>query len=358
MFHTFARSADLRVCRIVAACLLAAATSLSAPPPKTLASDPDILPGPGVTAIRKLSSYLPSLRNTPGDTFVYFLEGKQPGGTVFVAGGTHANEIAGVMAATVLIEHAKVEKGRLIVVAHANNSAATYPDPTREVSSSYTIQTASGERHFRYGARLTKPEDQGAKDPARFRNPKSTESLAGFEARNQDRAYPGRSKGNLTERIAWAILQVLKKESVNVAFDFHESPPDSRLANMIVAHPRSIDIAALAILDLDAAGVGMRLERSSETFRGLSHREWGDATKAHAFLFETPHPGMVKKTAGVDMVSDPKLPLSRRVGLQLSSFLAVLETYDGVAAPALSVKVQDVPGLPQLVESGLGSFLK
>jgi hypothetical protein len=338
--------------------LLVAAVSMAASLPATVGSDPDILPGPGVTSIKKLSCYLPSLTNTPGDTFVYFLEGNSPGGTVFVAGGTHPNEIAGVMAATVLIEHAKVEKGRLIVIAHANNSAATYADPTREVPSSYTIKTATGERHFRYGARLTKPEDQGATDPTKFRNPKSIESLAGFEARNLDRAYPGRANGNLTERIAWAILRVLKQESVNVAFDFHESPPDSRLAKMIVAHPKSLDIAALAILDLDASDVGMKLERSSDTFRGLSHREWGDATQAHAFLFETPHPGMMKNTAGVDVVNDSKYPLSRRVGLHLSSFLAVLEVYDGVAGPALSVSVRDVPNLPQVVKSGLGSFLK
>lgn len=341
-------------------CLLA----LAVPPtaalalPTTVESDPEIQPGPGVTAIEKLSRYLPSLTNTPGDTFIYFLAGQEPGGTVFIAGGTHPNEIAGVVAATVLIEHARVAKGRMIVIAHANNSAASYPDPTRRVPSSFTIRTPSGERHFRYGARLTKQEHQGAEDPARFRNSKSTEDLAGYEARNLDRAYPGQPDGNLTERVAWAILQVLKKESVNLAFDLHESPPDSRLARMIVAHPKSLDIAALAILDLDASGFGMKLERSSETFRGLSHREWGDVTDAHAFLFETPHPGMVKNTAGVDVVNDPKYPLSQRVGLQLSSFLAVLEAYDSTVPPALAVKVQDVPTLPQLTKSGLGAFLR
>ena len=321
-------------------------------------SDPEVRPGPGVTSIRSLSCYLPGLTNTPGDTPVYVLEGKESGGTVFVAGGTHANEIAGVMAATVLVEHARMLQGRLIVIAHANNSASTYPDPTRKVPSSYTVTTGSGDRQFRYGARLTNPAHQGAKDPAKFRNPKSTESLAGYEARNLDRAYPGNATGNLTERVAWAILHLLQQEAVDVAFDFHESPPDSRLARMIVAHPKSVDIAALAVLDLDAGGVGMRLERSSETFRGLSHREWGDAAATHAFLFETPHPGMVKNTAGVDMVNDAKYPLVQRVGFQLSSFLAVLQEYNPTAAAARSVKVQDVPGLPELTKAGLGSFLR
>ena len=338
-------------------CLLTLGRPRAAEIPGTPESDPEIRPGPGVTAIKKLSAYLPSLTNTPGDTFVYVLEGKERGGTVLVAGGTHPNEIAGVIAATVLIEHARVEKGRLIVIGHANNSASTYPDPTRKVPASFTIKAMSGERRFRYGARLTRPEDQGAKDPLKFRNPKSTEDLKGFEARNLDRAYPGKADGNLTERVAWAILQLLKTESVDVAFDLHESPPDSRLVRMIVAHPKSLDIAALAILDLDAAGVGMNLERSSETFRGLSHREWGDATKTHAFLFETPHPGMVRNTVGVDVVNDERYPLAQRVGLHLSSFQAILDAYNSTVTPAVSVKVREVPGLPQLTKAGLRPFL-
>jgi hypothetical protein len=102
----------------------------------------------------------------------------------------------------------------------------------------------------------------------------------------------------------------------------------------------------------------MKLERSSETFRGLSHREWGDATKAHAFLFETPHPGMVRNTAGVDVVNDARYPLGDRVGMHLSSFLAVMDAYNSTVGPALSVKLQAVPGLAQLKASGLGAFLK
>ena len=123
----------MKLCAVILLGLLTLVGSRAAPIPKTAESDPEIRPGPGVTGIKKLSDYLPSLANTPGDTFVYFLEGKEPGGTVFVAGGTHANEIAGVIAATVLIEHARVQKGRLLVIGHANNSAATYPDPTRKV---------------------------------------------------------------------------------------------------------------------------------------------------------------------------------------------------------------------------------
>ncbi|MBL8966573.1 MAG: hypothetical protein JNG85_06135, partial [Spirochaetaceae bacterium] len=88
----------------------------------------DVRPGAGVTSIGWLSDYLPALAGTPGDTRVYYLDSGQPGATVFVAGGTHTNEIAGVAAAVMLVERAKAERGRLIVVPYANDSASTYTE--------------------------------------------------------------------------------------------------------------------------------------------------------------------------------------------------------------------------------------
>jgi predicted deacylase len=318
----------------------------------------DIRPGPGITAVTHLSNYLPSLAKTPGDSEVYIMEGKEKGGTIFVAGGTHGNEIAGMMAAIVLVEHAQVQKGRLIVLPHANNSAVTYTDPRSPGLSSITLTTPSGPRMFRYGSRLTRPDHQGIQDPEKYRHPKSAEELDGSEARNLDRAYPGKADGNLTERIAYAILQLLTRESVDVAFDLHESGPDSRLAWMVVANPKNVDIAAIAILNLDEAGITMKLEPSSESFRGLSHREWGDATKAKAFLFETPNPAMGDRGNGVDVVNDARFPLARRVGVDLAAIMAILDAYDGKAAAAFAVKLLDVPGLTQITNSGVGAFLK
>ena len=101
-------------------------------------------------------------------------------------------------------------------------------------------------------------------------------------------------------------MTLLTAEQASVAFDFHEAAPESRLAWMVVANPKNLQTAAAALFDLEAMGLTMKLERSSETFRGLSHREWGDATKAQAFLFETPSPSMANDTKGVDFVNDPK----------------------------------------------------
>ena len=318
----------------------------------------DIRPGPGVTAARKLSDYFPALANTPGDTDVYVLEGREPGGTIFVAGGTHANEIAGIMSAIVLVERARVEKGRLIVVPHANNSAVSWLDPKRPGPEWITLTTASGERRFKYGSRYTKPSDQGAPDPEKYHHPASSELLEGAEARNLDRAHPGMADGTLTQRIAYGLLQLLKTEQVDVAFDLHEAGPESRLAWMVVANPKNIETAATAVLALEAAGVTMKLEPSSESFRGLSHREWGDATKAQSYLFETPSPTMVDKTAGIDTVYDKALPLARRVAVHLASVSAVLDAYNAVAGPRQAVRLVEIPSLEDMSRKGVGAFLK
>jgi predicted deacylase len=352
--------------RALSACLFVVAT-LSLPVLSTQVSVPagapavhDIRPGPGVTASKMLSAYAPGLEGTAGDTKVYVLEGREPGATVFVAGGTHGNEIAGIIAAVVLVERARVQKGRLIVVPHANNSAITDVDPERPGPPFISLTTASGERRFLYGSRRTRADQEGAPDPKIYRhpNPKADEDLPGTEARNLNRAYPGVADGTLTQRMAYGIMQLLAAEQVSAAFDFHEAGPESRLAWMVVANPKNLETAAAAVFDLEAAGLTMKLERSSETFRGLSHREWGDATKAQAYLFETPSPSMVNDTKGVDFVNDPKLPLSKRVGGQLASFAAVVAAYNAEALPASRVALADVPAMADVEKAGVGAFLR
>lgn len=271
-----------------------------------------------------LSSWLPALAGTPGDTPVFVLDGEEPGGTLVVVAGTHENEIAGVFAATALVETARARRGRLVVVPRANNSAVTVRDDERPVPEWITIDTPSGPRRFRFGSRLTNPLHQGAPDPVEVRLPGAAKALPGNEVRDLDRAYPGSADGPLTQRVAFAIVELLRREEADLAFDLHEASPDSGLAWMLVAHPRALDVAAAAILDLDAAGLPMRLEVSDEGFRGLSHREWGDATEALAFLVESPSPNQVKGAHDVDPVDHADFPLVSRVSAQLRTVLAVV----------------------------------
>jgi hypothetical protein len=318
----------------------------------------DIRPGPGVTATKMLSAWAPSLANTPGDTCVYILDGAEPGATVFVAGGTHGNEIAGIMAAIVLVEHVRVQRGRLIVIPHANNSAITDIDPQRPGPPFFSLTTPSGERAFRYGSRRTAASHQGRPDPITFRHPASEEDLDGAEARNLNRCYPGVETGTLTERMAFGIQQVIERERAALAFDFHEAPPGSRLAWVMVAHPKNIETAALAVVNLEMQGLSMRLEPSSDRFRGLSHREWGDASVAQTYLFETASPSMLNGTTVVDVVNDPTLPLSKRVGAQLACFSAVLAAYDESASHGRSVTLLDVPSMSDVEKAGVGAFVR
>lgn len=305
----------------------------------------DLRPGPGVTRTRMLSSYLPALAGTPGDTPVFVLEGKEPGGTLVVVAGTHENEIAGVFAATALIETARVSRGRLVVVPRANNSAVTLRDDERPVPEWITIDTPSGPRRFRFGSRLTNPLHQGAPDPVELKLPGAAKALRGNEVRNLDRAYPGSADGPLTQRIAFAIVELLRREKADLAFDLHEASPDSRLSWMIVAHPRALDVAAEAVLDLDAAGLPMKLEVSDEGFRGLSHREWGDATGALAFLVETPNPNQVKGALGIDPVDDAEYPLASRVAAHLRTVLAVVAAHSAEAPAERGIELSIGSGL-------------
>jgi predicted deacylase len=348
----------LSVVGMVAASSLTGAGAPQVRVPSGPAVQHDLRRGPGVTSVRRLSEFLPALAGTPGDTDVFLLDSGAPGATVLVVGGTHGNEIAGFMTAMLLVERVRVQQGRLVVIPHANNSAVSWVDPARGGLASFTLRTPSGERRFTCGSRLTKPDHQGAPDPAKYRHPASAESLDGVEARNLDRAYPGRPDGNLTERIAAAVMQVLRTEKVDVVFDLHESPPGSRLAWMMVAHPRSVELGAMAVLALEAADVPMNLERSSDTFRGLSHREWGDATPALAFLFETPNPGMGSKGREGDPVNDRQFPLALRVGANLAAIGAVIEASNGETPPSKALRMTDVPSMTQVVKAGVGAFLR
>src|SRR5690606_22745427 len=77
----------------------------------------------------------------------------------------------------------------------------------------------------------------------------------------------------------------------------------------------------LAILDLSMQGLNFSLEQSRDEYRGLSHWEWGNNTRALPFLIETPNPGQTTHLSNRDPVNDPVNPLHHRVGKQLTGSL-------------------------------------
>ncbi|MCR4425125.1 MAG: succinylglutamate desuccinylase/aspartoacylase family protein [Firmicutes bacterium] len=247
-----------------------------------------IYPGPGVTRQTSLSEYLPSLKGTAGDSRVYVLEGKEPGATVLVLGGVHPPEISGVLTSVILIENAELEAGRLIVIPQSNASAFTYTPPGEGWPSQVEIKTSSGSiRRFRLGDRLTNPRDQWP-DPDVYSHYPSGRLLAGSEVRNLNRSFPGRPDGLFTERVAYAITELVRRERVNLVIDLHEAPPQYPAVNVLVRHEKAGELVAGAVMDLKAFdGVSITAEPSPAALRGLSHRELGDHTDAYATLAET-----------------------------------------------------------------------
>lgn len=340
----------------------------------------DVLdPGPGVTRTGQLSDYLPSLRGGPGDTPVFELRGPNPGGTVLVLGGTHGDEPAGYLAALVLVEHCRVESGRLLVLPRANASGFTHNIAQEGHPQRFQLVSASGVRTFTFGARATNPVHQWP-DPQVYTHRPSGQALSGLETRNLNRAFPGRADGTLTERIAFAITTLIQTENVDLAVDLHEAAPEYPVVNTIVAHERAEDLAAITNMELQSMGIAIGLEVSPANLRGLSHREWGDATSALAILMETTNPAQGRLRGRTDSAlvlagqdhyyeqaadrnrlsvpfDESGWPIAERVGRHLAG-ISTLVDHLGLIEPDRRVELLDVPTYEEMRTAGVGAFLR
>lgn len=337
-----------------------------------------IVPGPGVTRTTMLSEYFPSLNGSAGDTPVYLLEGTDPGGTVLVLGGTHPQEVSGLMAAILLIENATVAQGRLIVIPQANASGFTHTEPMEGFPHTFEIETPHGARWFRNGMRLTNPVHQWP-DPEVYVHPASGERLIGHEIRNLNRVYPGRPDGTFTERVGYGITTLIRQEAVDLVIDLHEAYPEYPVINTIVAHQRALGIATIAQLMMQLEGVSIRVDPSPVSLRGLSHRELGDHTQAYALLTETANPAMGRfrgrtteelvvegkddnyvRAAGMGRLFVPfdrdGHPLDVRVARQLLTVTELVNAYND-EAPDRPVHITGVPGYHEVIDRGIGAFL-
>lgn len=246
----------------------------------------NLIPSPGVSEIKMLSEYFPALAGTRADTSIYVMRGTEPGGSMLILGGTHANEPAGYLSAVTFLESGTVENGTVFVIPRACNSGFTHND-AQEGSPQYLhITTKSGERKFRYGSRAANPLDQWP-DPDIYVHAASGQRLSGSETRNLNRAYPGRSDGTLTEQTAYAIVQLIKQEGIDLTFDLHEASPEYPVINATVAHEKAMSIASNGLFELQFAGISMSLEPSPTNLHGLTHRELGDYTDTYPLLMET-----------------------------------------------------------------------
>lgn len=336
--------------------------------------------GPGVTQVKKLSTYFPKIKGSINDANIYFLEGSEPGGTILILGGSHPEEPAGRLLGWIFVENAIVEKGTVIVILSANRSGTTVTRLGGAYPPDYSIPTEWGEQTFRMGDRWSNPLDQWP-DPEVYIHYPSRQELAYVDIRNLNRTWPGRDNGTLTEKTCFAMTQLIKDESVDIVFDLHEAELQYPVISTIVAHEKGQDLAAMASMMISGTeDFSMGMENSPEALRGLSHREIGDHTDAISLLLEAPEP-FLDATRGrtnralllegkdefvvkagkhgllFERIDENGWHIDVRVGRHCSTILQILELWSE-EQPERGIRITHVPRYAEVIANGTGHYLR
>jgi predicted deacylase len=339
-----------------------------------------VVPGPSVAKVAKLGDYFPGIRGSVNDANVYVLEGKEAGGSVLVLGGTHPEEPAGRLTAWILAENAVLAKGRLFVILSANRSASTATRLGGAYPPDFTIPTAWGGQEFRMGDRWSNPLDQWP-DPEVYIHFPTHQQLAYMDVRNLNRAFPGRPDGTLTERTGFAIMELIRKEKIDIEIDLHEAELQYPVISTIVAHQRGADLAAMVSMMISSnEGFPIGVESSPPALRGLSHREVGDHSDAISLLLEAPEPFLDATRGRTDRellltgrdefivragkrgllfekIDEKGWPIDVRVGRHCTTILEILDVWSG-DNPAKAVVISGVPKYADVIKNGTGTYLK
>jgi predicted deacylase len=335
---------------------------------------------PSVTRVKKLGDYFTGVKGTTNDANVYILEGVKPGGTILLMGGSHPEEPAGRLAAWIFAENAVLDQGRLIVIPTTNPSGSTATRLGGAYPPDFTIPTAWGGQKFRMGDRWSNPLDQWP-DPEVYIHYPSRQELAYVDSRNLNRCWPGRPNGTLTERTCYAMVELIRKEKVDIAVDLHEAELQYPVISVIVAHQKGAELAAMAsMMTTSNEGFNIGIEYSPKALHGLSHREIGDATDAVSLLLEAPEPFLDATRGRTDRellltgkdefvvragkrgllfekIDEKGWPIDIRVGRHTSTILQIIEFWSG-DKPDRAVAVSGVPRYADVAARGTGAFLK
>ncbi len=334
--------------------------------------------GPGVTKVAKLSEFSEGLKGTMADTDVFFLEGKEEGGKVFIMANTHANEPAALLASLIFIENAVVKKGTLIIIPQFNHSASRNTRPGDGYPLYFEIPTEWGSKKFRMGNRDASPLDQWP-DPDVYIHYPDKQLLSFLDVRNTNRTWPGRANGPLMERVTHGAMQLMREKNVDMAVDVHGAETMFPVTNCIVAPEKSVRIATMATLTIKAReGFDSHVEPSPSGFRGLSHREIGDYSETMPFLLEAPIPFLDQPTGPktVKLLLDGKDPfllslskkgklfvpydetgwsMEKRVGQHCSVVLELMRQFSR-RLPEKKIEVRGVPRYAEIVKNGVGYY--
>ncbi len=336
--------------------------------------------GPGITQVKRLSDYFSGIKGTINDSNVYVLKGTQPGGTILILGGSHPEEPASRLTTWILTENAVVEQGRVFVISSANRSATTVTRLGGAYPPDFTIPTPWGGQTFRMGDRWSNPLDQWP-DPEVYIHYPSRQELAYVDIRNLNRTWPGRANGTLTEKTCFAMIQLIKKERVDIVIDLHEAELQYPVISTIVAHQKGEDLAALASMIIPSEeGFNIGMEYSPRTLHGLSHREIGDHTPSISLLLEAPEPFLDATRGRTDRalllegkddfvlkagkhgllfekMDEKGWPIDVRVGRHCSTVIHILELWSE-ESPDRAVVAREIPRYAEIIKEGIGFFLR
>lgn len=334
----------------------------------------------GITEVKKLSDYSDNIAGSVNDCNVYIFDSGVEGGTFLMMGGTHPEEPACNLSALVFTENLQVTKGKIIVINRLNTSASL----TTRMGEAYPrfvhIETPWGERKFRFGDRCSSPLDSWP-DPEVYIHYPSKQNLANVDIRNANRTWPGRENGLITERTAFAVMELIRQEGVNYVLDFHEAELEYPVENTIVTHERGNEIAAMTsmILSSQVFDVAIGMEFSPKALHGLSHREIGDASEAVSYLVEVAEP-LLDRIRGITdeelalsgkdrfvmeagkagllyaPIDEDGWPIDLRVARHVETALTLIQS-NNMMNPDQLIEVEGMPRYKDILENGAGYYL-
>ena len=338
-----------------------------------------VVPSAALTQVKKLSDYFPDggLKGTINDANVYFFDSGVPGGTALLIGGTHPEEPVSVMSAQTFTENVKVTQGRIIVIDRINTSGSTVTRLGEAYPRFWHVKTDWGEKKWRYGDRSCNPLDSWPDHEVYIHYP-SGQNLAYMDIRNANRNWPGRPNGLLTERTAYAAMELIRKEHVNLTMDFHEAELEYPVENTMVVHEKGQDVGAMTSMTLTSQmfDVPIGMEFSPKALHGLSHREIGDFSDAVSYLCEVAEP-MLDRIRGItdeellmsgkdrfvmkagehhllySPIDENGWPAKKRVARHVQTMLTLLEV-NNMVHPEQTILIEGVPGYKEIMEKDLG----
>lgn len=332
-----------------------------------------------ITEVKKLSDYSDVIEGTVNDCNVYIFDSGVEGGCFLIWGSTHPEEPAGPMAASLMVENLKVTQGKVIIIDRMNNSASTNTRVGEAYPRFFTYETDWGTKVWRFGDRHANQLDSWP-DPEVYIHYPSGQNLANVDIRNMNRNWPGKENGLLTERTAYAVMQLIEAEGVDMTLDFHEAELEYTVENTIVVHEKGQAVAAMVSMMLTAQtfDVPVGMEFSPVALHGLSHREVGDHSDAASYLVEVAEP-MLDRIRGITdeellmsgkdrfvikagehgllyaPIDEDGWPIEKRVARHVAVATKIMEVNNTVN-PDQTILIEGIPTYEEIMANGLAGY--